>query len=267
MGSGFFIPINLNLASQFCVLRHSFCQQNRERHFTRSRLASDLRVTRSSFLVRMLLARCRCYGVAANLQEQSMKSNRGMLVWAPIVVLLCLSAAFSQANSYQQTNLVSDIPGMAAHTDANLVNPWGISFVPQQPLWIANNGSGTSTIYDQAGATALPPVTIPPPTGGSGTGTVTGTVANTTGGFALNSVPQFFIFATEDGTISAWSQGAAATIAVNNSAAGAVYKGLASGSVGAANFIYAANFSQGRVDVFDASYHPATLAGNFTDPT
>jgi uncharacterized protein (TIGR03118 family) len=196
-----------------------------------------------------------------------MKSNRGMLVWAPIVVLLCLSAAFSQSNSYQQTNLVSDIPGMAAHTDANLVNPWGISFVPQQPLWIANNGSGTSTIYDQAGATALPPVTIPPPTGGSGTGTVTGTVANTTGGFALNSVPQFFIFATEDGTISAWSQGAAATIAVNNSAAGAVYKGLASGSVGAANFIYAANFSQGRVDVFDASYHPATLAGNFTDPT
>jgi uncharacterized protein (TIGR03118 family) len=196
-----------------------------------------------------------------------MSSKRLGLTTFLFFTFVLVSAGFSQTNnSYQQTNLVSDVPGTAAHTDSNLVNAWGISFVPQQPIWIANNGSGTSTIYDGTGATALPPVTIPPPTGGTGPAPVTGTVANTTADFSINSLPIFFIFATEDGTISGWSAGANALLKVDNSAAGAVYKGLAIGSTANGNFLYATNFRSGKVDVFDRNYNPATLAGNFSDP-
>jgi len=194
-----------------------------------------------------------------------MKGKRSFVL--QLVIAAFAAVAFGQtSNSYQQTNLVSDQPGMAAHTDPNLINPWGISFFPGQPFWIADNGSGFSTIYDGTGATQLQPVMVAAPAGSTTPAAVTGTVANATADFAIRGVPSLFLFASEDGTITGWGGSGSAVIAVDNSAAGAVYKGLANGSNSAGNFLYATNFRTAKVDVFDRNFNPATLAGNFTDP-
>src|SRR5262245_32637897 len=131
------------------------------------------------------------------------------------------------ATTFTQTNLVSDVAGQAVTTDPNLVNAWGIAFGPNSPIWVANNKTGTATVYDGTG-TPFPPgnalvVHIPAP--GGGTGSPTGQVSNQTPGFVVTegtrSGPSNFLFATEDGTIIGWS-GAVdrnnAIIAVNNSA-------------------------------------------------
>jgi uncharacterized protein (TIGR03118 family) len=196
-----------------------------------------------------------------------MKRRFSFLVFC-LAIAMVVPSLFAQANnSYQQTNLVSDQPGVAAHTDPNLVNAWGLSFFPNDPFWISNNGTGTTTIYDGTGTTQLPVVTIPPPHNSTATSTPTGQVANTVNDFPVAGVTPFFLFDTEDGTISAWTGGANATLVVDNSATGAVYKGLTIGTNATGNFLLAANFSQGRIDIFDKNYAPASLAGNFTDPT
>jgi uncharacterized protein (TIGR03118 family) len=166
---------------------------------------------------------------------------------------------------YQRTDLVSDQAG-ATHLDTNLVNPWGIAYGPSTPFMIANNHSGTSTEYDGSG-TPMPAtplvVTVPSPTAGS-VSAPAGEVFNATTGFSGDT----FIFSTEDGTIAGWSSGTDATIRRDNSASGAVYKGLAIGVSGTTNYIYATNFSGGTVDVFDTDYAPVQLGtGAFTDPT
>jgi uncharacterized protein (TIGR03118 family) len=172
-------------------------------------------------------------------------------------------------------NLVSDIPGVALRSDPNLVNCWGIAFSPTSPVWIANNGTGTSTLYRGDGSPAPSPVaplivTIPSPSAG-GTAAPTGLVLNVTPGFVVSggskSGPSIFIFATEDGTIAGWSPAVDlhnAVIAVNHSSDGAVYKGLATGTSGGKAFIYATNFHDGVVEMYDSSFH---LAKSFTDPT
>ena len=152
---------------------------------------------------------------------------------------------------YAQINLVSDIPGLAAFTDKKLKNPWGIAFGPTSPFWIADNGTGLSTLYAKDGSPIpqLPSVRIPPPHGSSATATPTGMVFNPTTDFVVsangNSGPAIFLFATEDGTISGWNPTVAlrrAVLAVDNSKIGAVYKGLAFGHTSQGNFIYATNF-------------------------
>jgi uncharacterized protein (TIGR03118 family) len=197
-----------------------------------------------------------------------MKRFRSFVLGVIAASFICSSTAYAQANSYKQTNLVSDTAGMAAHTDPNLINPWGISFLPGNPFWIANNNSGTSTTYDRTGA-PQGTFTIPPPTGSSNFATPTGTVANTVGGFDVGGTSSLFIFATEDGTISAWNGvGTKAILAADNSTHGAVYKGLAlSTNSAGANFLLAANFNSGKVDIFDAGFQPAGLTGTFVDPT
>jgi uncharacterized protein (TIGR03118 family) len=197
-------------------------------------------------------------------------------------ILESLEARCLPSTSYVQTNLVSDTPGMAQFTDPNLVNPWGIAYSPTTPgnpggpFWISDNNAGVSTIYNGDGSTALPAVTIPPPAGSAAgaLGTPTGVVFNNTSGFVVSqngtSGASTFIFATEDGTIAGWNQSVNASSAitvVDNSknptaADGAVYKGLAM----AGNFIYAADFRHGTIDVFDQNFKPVTLTGNFTDP-
>ena len=168
------------------------------------------------------------------------------------ILLLAVAPAFAQTNAYQQTNLVSDIAGMANHTDPKLINPWGISFLPGQPFWIADNNSGFSTQYDAAGNSQLPTVTVPGP--GGSQGTPTGTVANSTPGFVVGTGPALFLFDAEDGTISGWNgTGTTAITAVDNSAAGAVYKGLAMITNGASNFLLATNFNSGKVQVYDST--------------
>ncbi len=168
--------------------------------------------------------------------------------------------------SYLQTNLVSNSAHIKANFhDRNLVNPWGLAYIPGNPLWIADSLTGLSTLYKPGGKKVPPAVTIPAPN--AGTSHPTGIVAN-------GSIYQFggnnFIFDTEDGTICAWSASAyntsTATQMVDNSAKGAVYKGLAMGSNGPDMLIYTTNFAAGTVEAYDSSFNPVTLAaGAFAD--
>ena len=169
---------------------------------------------------------------------------------------------------YFRQNLVSDLPGVADRIDPNLVNPWGIAYGPTTPFWISAAGTGVSTIYDGNGVPTRTAVAIPGPAGSKLPGAPTGIVFNpSTTDFAVApGQPARFIFATEDGTIAAWNSGAAAVTKADLSALGAVYKGLALANSGGKNYLYAANFSAGRVDVFDANFTPATVGGSFTDP-
>jgi uncharacterized protein (TIGR03118 family) len=176
------------------------------------------------------------------------------------------------ANNYKQTNLVADTSSVTpapAHVDANLINPWGIAFLPGGPFWISDNNSGFSTLYDQTGM-LQGTFTIPPPAGSSAAATPTGIVANLSQtGFIVGGQPSLFIFDTEDGTISGWNGGANVILAVDNSmgGAGAVYKGLAMITNNGANFLLATNFRSGKVEVYDSNFKLTNLSGTFTDQT
>ncbi|HLZ80946.1 MAG TPA: TIGR03118 family protein [Ktedonobacteraceae bacterium] len=184
---------------------------------------------------------------------------------------------FVRANTgggfYQQTNLVSNLPGIAKFTDPNLTNPWGISSAPGGPFWVSDNGSGKSTLYDNKGTPQSLIVTIPAAARGT-TATPIGTVFNSdANAFIVSknglSGSSIFLFDTEDGTISGWSLGVDMTHAileVNNASSGAVYKGLAIDSNSSGTFLYAANFHAGTIDVFDKKFAPTKLSGSFTDP-
>jgi uncharacterized protein (TIGR03118 family) len=198
------------------------------------------------------------------------------------------SASSSIASrAYQQTNLVSDIPGLALHTDPNLRNSWGTSTGPGLPIWVSDNATGVATLYDGQGNPQPGPgnqqlvVSIPaPPSAGPGAvGAPDGTVFNPTpDGFVVSkngaSAPARFLFATEDGTIAGWNPAVDPThavIAVDRSTVtdqagdhGAVYKGLALVSTPAGKFLYATNFRFGTIEVFDSNFH---LVNSFTDPT
>jgi uncharacterized protein (TIGR03118 family) len=182
-----------------------------------------------------------------------------------------LSAVFPAVTlgaSYLQHNLVSDIAGLADHTDINLRNPWGISFSASSAFWVSDNHSGLSTLYNSSGTPQSLVVNIPPPANGAPPAAPTGTIFNSTTNFPVaGTTPARFIFATEDGTISGWASGTDAVLKVDKSASGAVYKGLASGSSGGNNYLYAADFHGGNIDVYDANYNPVTLAGTFADAT
>jgi len=202
-----------------------------------------------------------------------MKRVRNVIRRGAIAAIVALAAWPASAQRYIQHNLVSDQPGMAAFTDPNLVNAWGIDSSGSGPIWIANNGTGTSTVY-RGNGTALPlVVTIPAGAANTeGGGVPTGLVFNGTGQFMVteNSVsgPALFIFAGEDGTISGWNPTVDATHAVlppsaDLSATGAVYKGVALGSTTSGNFLYATDFHDGFVQVFDSTFTPTAT---FTDP-
>src|SRR3989442_532189 len=132
---------------------------------------------------------------------------------------------------------------------------------------LSDNHSVLPTLYDSSGTPQTLVVNIPPPTGGTPPAAPTGIIFNNTTNFiaASNQVARF-IFATEDGTISAWASGTNAVLKVDNSAAGAIYKGLALGRANGSNYLYASDFHNGKVDVFNAEFRPVTLAGAFIDP-
>ena len=194
------------------------------------------------------------------------------------VVALLSSSAFA-GNNYVQHNLVSDIDGLADQTDPRLVNPWGLASSPTSPFWVANNHTGTSTVYNTAGQpfpTANPLVAMIPTTPtmpaaqNPQPSAVAGIVFNDTTGFNVASgKPAVFIFVTENGTISAWNPGADpanAILMVDNSASGVQYTGLAVANSAAGPWLYAANFKAGTVDTFDANFTPTATSGGFTDP-
>ncbi|MFZ0306920.1 MAG: TIGR03118 family protein [Candidatus Sulfotelmatobacter sp.] len=187
--------------------------------------------------------------------------KKTILLFGLLMALAIPSGLWAQG--YSQTNLVSNVAGVATTTDPNLSNPWGISFIGGDDFWIANNNSGTSTLYDPTGTPASLIVTIPGaasnPNGNCSPGCPTGTVANTNGTYFSGAA---FIFDTEDGLIVSWASGTTATIAFDNSASGAVYKGLAM----LGTDLLAANFNTGKVDVYDSNFALTSLAGSFTDP-
>ncbi len=184
-----------------------------------------------------------------------------------ILSLTANAQTTSKPNVYVQHNLVSDIPGMADVTDPNLVDPWGISTSATSPFWVSDAGKSRSTLYNGAGAITAVVVSIPAGAKGPASSSPSGQVNNNTTAFILaNGTKASFIFATEDGTISAWNGGTVSTVMVDNSGAGAVYEGLAIGTSANGATLYAANFKTGNIDVFDGKFAPATLAGNFKDP-
>jgi len=180
------------------------------------------------------------------------------------------SLAHAQAaNSYTQSNLISDGSVKAQQTDTQLINPWGVALGQQTPFWINTAGTGLSEVYD-AGANKQFVITIPAAGGSGKTGSPTGIVFNSsTTDFALpQGSAALFIFDALDGTISAWNPSVTnAVVVANNAASGAVYTGLAIVNNGTANFLLAADFSKNEIDVFDSKFASATLGGDFTDPS
>src|ERR1700731_3369007 len=196
--------------------------------------------------------------------EDSLK--RTLLLFALLIMLAIPSGLRAQQAGYSQTNLVSNTAGVAMTTDSQLLNPWGISFIPGSDFWIANNNSGTSTLYDNqgkknTGLVATIPGATKNPHGNCSPGCPTGTVANGNGIYFGGGQ---FIFDTEDGLVANWTGASnTATVAFDNSVSGAVYKGLALVN---STFLLAANFNSGKVDVLDRNFNPTSLSGSFTDP-
>jgi len=161
-----------------------------------------------------------------------------------------------------RTDLVADEAGAAAIRDQNLVNPWGIAVNPSGPIWVSDNGTGLATVYAADGTIAPLVVTIPVPAGAEGPSAPTGQVFNPTTGFGGD----LFIIATEDGTIAGWKSGTAARIRVDRSGDGAIYKGVALVGSGSSATLWAANFHDGTIDVWDANYDPVSTKNGYTDP-
>src|SRR3984893_14797475 len=193
---------------------------------------------------------------------------------AVFVFSLFLLPSVTQAQHYKQTNLVSDIAGKAPTVDPNLKNPWGLTRSSGSPWWVANNNSGTSTLYGGTGNIVPLVVTVPPPNGSpAGTqSTPTGVVFNgsPTDFMVAPRKSALFIFATEDGAISGWNGGQNAVLVVDNSdngsANGAVYKGATSGEINGNKFLYVTNFRSGKVEVYDTTFKRVHLGENAFDP-
>jgi len=192
-----------------------------------------------------------------------------------LITLLCLTLSQAlyaadqnaQQNGYQVHNLVSDpaFTGGADHQDPDLINGWGIAFNPDGVFWVSDNGADKSTLYNGKGEKQNLVVNVPTPTGlvffGGGKD------------FLLpapnDSVPSRFIFATEGGTIASWAAVLGSDVAeqVNNSSTGAIYKGLTLSADGQRYLLYATDFHNAKVDVFDGQFQAVTLGKDaFKDP-
>ena len=173
------------------------------------------------------------------------------------------------------TNLTSDIKGVAAHLDLDLMNPWSLVETADGQFRVSANNAGNSPLLTAGGAEVGKAVVMPAPSDSpSGTaGTPTGAVANATKDFVIShgghSAPASFLFSSEDGTIIGFNKKVDASqgvIAADLSDSDAVFKGLAIGVSGGGNFLYATDFHNGTVDVFDKSFNLVHLDGTFTDP-
>jgi uncharacterized protein (TIGR03118 family) len=220
----------------------------------RSRVSRETHILMNTFTIRFFTRR-----VADRVTTVALGA---LAIW---IASVCVVDA-----GFVQTNLVSDIPGLAANTDPNVKNPWGIASSATSPFWVSDNGTGVSTVHNSSGTPLSLVVTIPPAPGASGAGNPTGVVFNGSSDFVVGGTtsPAIFLFASENGTISGWAPplGTTAAIQVDNSAAGAVYKGVTIGNNGSQNFLYAANFGSNTIDVFNGVFTPTMSPGAFTDP-
>jgi uncharacterized protein (TIGR03118 family) len=196
--------------------------------------------------------------------------RRAVAVLMLAAALVVAAPAVAGAAGYRQRNLVSDIPGKAMLTDSNLVNPWGLSAGPQTPLWVADNGTGVSTIYP--GAVNGSPLTIAPLVVTIPQGAPTGTVYNPTQAFKVpisgGMAPATFLFDSEAGTVSAWPftnppMTSATQVAMVHDA---IFKGLTLGHVrGMGPLLYAADFHNNQVVVFNGRFQRVNMMGAFMD--
>lgn len=203
---------------------------------------------------------------------------RNVLTLCLVTALVALApaagaAAAQPGNAYHQTNLVSDLPGMAQLTDPDLVNPWGMSSGPMTPMWVSDNGTDRATLY--RGFVNGSPIQKVPLVVNIPGGAPTGQVFNPTSGFVVrsgdSSGPALFIFDSEAGLVTGWNPGVpppppSTQAQVGASVPDAVYKGLAMASTADGTFLYAANFHAAQIDVFDSSFNLVHLSGDFQDP-
>ncbi len=182
---------------------------------------------------------------------------------------------------YHQANFVSDLPGVALFEDRLLVNPWGVALNSNGAFWVVNNKTDRATVYrgDVSNSPVAPdflltsvaipnvPTLLPAPS------QPTGVVANTTSDFVVSqpgfsSAPALYIFVTLNGGINAWNQELFTVPAVVvKFMSGHSYTGVAIGNNAAGNFLYVADFANGKIDVFDKDFNVASVSGNFTDPS
>lgn len=199
------------------------------------------------------------------------------------VVVACAAwlgalGAAADGDKFVVRNLVSDGAVAAEHVDANLVNAWGLTSLSTTPWWVADNGTGVATLYDGEGVAQPQPtplvVGLP---GAGGPAAPTGAASNATSGFVITldgtTAPARFLFASEDGTLSAWTRppppAPAPThglVVVDHSTAGAVFKGLALADTPAGPRLYATDFHGAAVEVFDDTFASVSAPGGFVDP-
>jgi uncharacterized protein (TIGR03118 family) len=170
-----------------------------------------------------------------------------------------LATDTARSNQFQVVRLVGDQPGHAMTTDPDLVNAWGLAASPNSPLWVANNGTSTSTLYQGATSSGEALTKVPLTVRIPGGGAPTGIVFNATTRFTLHrggkSGAALFIFAGENGDISAWNKSGDPTGAVLVAhARNSIYKGLAMVTVAGKPFLLAANFRRDRIDMFDQAF-------------
>jgi uncharacterized protein (TIGR03118 family) len=200
-----------------------------------------------------------------------MKVRYRWLLAAAMLVAAALTATGGSARStagsvYTVHNLVSDQAGVADHTDGNLVNAWGLDSLPTSPWWVADNGTNVSTLYKADGTPVSLVVSVP--------NAPTGLVANTSKHFDVhngtNSGPSLFMFATEEGKILGWNPnvtGTSAQVVRDLSGAGAILKGLAIAPDFDSGRLYATDFHNGTVDVFNKTFKSVFIPGGFQDPS
>ena len=194
------------------------------------------------------------------------------LAAALVCALLAAGAAPAAppGNHYAVTPLASDVPGLAPVTESNLQNTWGLARSATSPWWIADNGDAAASVYTGAGAQVAIGGLAAQGVPGAPTGAVFSGIA---GQFQVGTTaspttrgPSNFIFDGEDGTISAWRGGSTVALVTVPASDGAVFKGLAISNGSSGPRLYATDFANGRVDVFDGSWNPVDVPGAFVDP-
>ncbi len=184
-------------------------------------------------------------------------SNTWLLFLAFILATASCKKPPEPRKNYEQVNLVASTDEYhATRIDPNFINGWGLAFGPSGVAWISAAGAGLSEVWDKDGNEVIAGgVTIPSPANSTTGGHPSGQVFNGTGDFKLpNGNPAKFLFAGLDGIISGWNGGSSAAIALDDSKSGAVYTGIAIAQDGVANFLYTANFSARKIDVYDKDW-------------
>ena len=192
----------------------------------------------------------------------------------------------SVPSAYIQANLAGDVPGEALIHDTDLIDAWGISINPNGTFWVSARETGVSTVYSgdvtQPDGTRIPfiksALTVTTPGGGTTGQVFSGSatdfmVSAVDGAGNVDTAPARFIFVGEGGHLTGWAASVPSPPAPSRNAQlmgttpDAVYTGMAIGNNGTGNFLYASDFRNGEIDVFDRTYAPTTLAGSFVDPT